>query len=293
MSISVAASVLVLNMHFEKSRRRPVPRWLKRVLFIADKPPSDIENSCSALVKTNKALMAHCRLDQNHERHTSTALIKLSKSLRHLSENDMCTTALRMANSPSNNLRPLCESALNISASVNDPAKQHRHHHHLKESRSNSRINSKGSYDVVKEGATATTTKKQQLLQTLLEPQQQSQLQQQPQQSAQQQPQQQQQQLLELQGQNIRKEMRSLKILIDALKKNLLVFGRELHQIEKDRFNRTLAEWKEVASRIDIFLFFASALTVCLMPLVLFGKFYFVDGQIFFNSRSCGCGGVH
>jgi hypothetical protein len=87
---------------------------------------------------------------------------------------------------------------------------------------------------------------------------------------------------------NLTSLLANFDIVIDLIKKtqNLLKKQRINHKTKENGCN-AITEWKEVAHRVDIILFYISSFVTLAAPLILFGKYPFRSVEPSQNSCSC------
>ena len=85
------------------------------------------------------------------------------------------------------------------------------------------------------------------------------------------------------------KQVKSFKYINEILKRNLKLINKIIQVVDDKRTSQSSDEWKEVATRVDLIFLIFSTLTVILVPLLLFGRFYFRTDESLLHNKNCAC----
>ena len=293
MSVSVGASVCVLNLHFRGHRKSRVPKWVKIVLLMkselnaptSDKTQSEMENEdgSSLIITTNNAKKQSNRtpsrnnnnmiISQNN--HVYNNLSQLSKNKGYIlynSKNELNSIHNRT-------MSPTMNGNIGSPIFIKNPYNQLKNENHCNHfnnnSNNNNNFNNQLSYrtiEIVKEIPNRNSDTIKNNMNSI--------------------------QITHQSNKNkVNKDTKNSQIKIDnstnqLLEKILKLIKQSLRMLEKNRekvaMNQSVYdEWKEVATRVDFVLFIVSATVVFTSPIALFGRFYLRDKLP--QSLTCEC----
>jgi hypothetical protein len=280
-SVSVGASVCVLNLHFRGHRKSRVPKWVKKMLMMKseiespaiDKNINDSPNEegASIIITTNNNKKQSNRtpsrnnniiISQNN--HICNNLTQLSRTKGYILYNNKN----ELNKIQNRTISPNMNGNIGSPIFIKNPYNQLRNENHCNYNNNINQLNYK-TIEIIKEipNRNSDTIKNLNSIQ------------------------------ITHQTNKNNKDLKNNQIKIDnstnqLLEKIFKLIKQSLKMLEKNRekvaLNQSVYdEWKEVATRVDFILFIVSATVVFTSPIALFGRFYLRDKLP--QSLTCEC----